>query len=261
MPLTSDPSSSVTGAAGSIVSAITADLAQASGGTFHLLDLTPTPDPEDADLATFRADRNAPKATIATRLKEAGEGHPGRHRPRDRALERPEAALTAIETVQDAGGTAHYYSVDLTDPDAVVWSWESGASVGQDRRPASRRRAGDQPQPAREGAARIQPRLRRQDHGLVRWSGTPPKTSKSVRWSSPSVAGRFGQPGPDRLLRGERPALQGRSNLPHPPADPRAGDGIDGLGRHRYGDARIHPQDHGDGWSRCPRPRQASPGP
>ena len=31
----------VTGAAGSIVSAITADLAEASGGTFHLLDLVP----------------------------------------------------------------------------------------------------------------------------------------------------------------------------------------------------------------------------
>ena len=31
----------VTGAAGSIVSAIVADLANASGGTFHLLDLTP----------------------------------------------------------------------------------------------------------------------------------------------------------------------------------------------------------------------------
>ena len=35
----------VTGAAGSIVSAIVADLAAASGGTFHLLDLTPEPDP------------------------------------------------------------------------------------------------------------------------------------------------------------------------------------------------------------------------
>ena len=34
----------VTGAAGSIVSAITADLAKASGATFHLLDLTPAPD-------------------------------------------------------------------------------------------------------------------------------------------------------------------------------------------------------------------------
>ena len=36
----------ITGAAGSIVSAITADLAAASGGTFYLLDLIPEPDAE-----------------------------------------------------------------------------------------------------------------------------------------------------------------------------------------------------------------------
>ena len=43
-----------TGAAGSIVSAIVADLARAAGGgTFHLLDLIPEPDPADPDLAKF----------------------------------------------------------------------------------------------------------------------------------------------------------------------------------------------------------------
>ena len=40
----------ITGAAGSIVSAITADLAAASGGTFYLLDLVPKPDPDNPDL-------------------------------------------------------------------------------------------------------------------------------------------------------------------------------------------------------------------
>src|SRR4029079_16334362 len=43
----------ITGSAGSIVSAITADLAAASGGTFHLLDLVPEPDPENPDLKRF----------------------------------------------------------------------------------------------------------------------------------------------------------------------------------------------------------------
>ena len=43
----------VTGAAGSIVSAITADLASASGGTFHLLDLTPEPDRADPDIVAL----------------------------------------------------------------------------------------------------------------------------------------------------------------------------------------------------------------
>ena len=59
----------VTGAAGSIVSAITADLAAASGGTFHLLDLTPTPDAADPDLEAFRDDRDGLKTTIAERMK------------------------------------------------------------------------------------------------------------------------------------------------------------------------------------------------
>ena len=45
MTLDKDTVFLVTGAAGSIVSAITADLAAASGGTFYLLDLVPEPDP------------------------------------------------------------------------------------------------------------------------------------------------------------------------------------------------------------------------
>ena len=121
MPLTSESVVLVTGAAGSIVSAITADLAAASGGVFHLLDLTPAPDPADPDIAAFRSDRTALKGTIAARMKERGE------KPTpvaiDRALahiERLEAALTCIQAVEAAGGTAHYYSVDLTDAEAVA---------------------------------------------------------------------------------------------------------------------------------------------
>jgi acyl carrier protein len=44
----------ITGAAGSIVSAITSDLASASGGIFYLLDLAPEPSPDDPDLRRFR---------------------------------------------------------------------------------------------------------------------------------------------------------------------------------------------------------------
>ena len=60
----------VTGAAGSIVSAITADLAAASGGTFHLLDLVPEPDPADPDLAALRL---RPRAAQA-RPRRANQG-------------------------------------------------------------------------------------------------------------------------------------------------------------------------------------------
>ena len=35
-------------------------------------------------------------------------------------IERAEAALSAIKAIESAGGSAHYYSVDLTDSDAVT---------------------------------------------------------------------------------------------------------------------------------------------
>ena len=34
-------------------------------------------------------------------------------------FERLQAALAAVRAVEEAGGTAHYYSVDLTDAGAV----------------------------------------------------------------------------------------------------------------------------------------------
>ncbi len=111
----------ITGAAGSIVSAITADLAAASGGTFHLLDLTPTPDAADPDLAAFRSDRNALKVTLAERMKAAGEHATPVAIERELArFERLDAALTAVQAVEAVGGTAHYHCVDLTDADAVA---------------------------------------------------------------------------------------------------------------------------------------------
>ena len=52
----------ITGAAGSIVSAITADLAEASGGIFHLLDLAPAPDPANPDLRRFASGQRGTQA-------------------------------------------------------------------------------------------------------------------------------------------------------------------------------------------------------
>ena len=63
----------VTGAAGSIVSAITADLAAASGGTFHLLDLAPEPDPSNADLKRFATDKDGLKRDLFARIQARGE--------------------------------------------------------------------------------------------------------------------------------------------------------------------------------------------
>jgi len=106
----------VTGAAGGIVSAITADLAAASGGTFYLLDLVPEPDPSNPDLARFANDREALKRDLFGRIQARGErATPALVEKELAALERAQAALTSINAVRDAGGTAHYFRVNLSD--------------------------------------------------------------------------------------------------------------------------------------------------
>ncbi|MBZ5498156.1 MAG: SDR family oxidoreductase [Acidobacteriia bacterium] len=111
----------VTGAAGSIVSAITADLAAASGGTFHLLDLAPAPDPANSDLQRFATDKEGLKRDIFARLKARGErATPARVEKEMAVLERSHAALVALEAVKKAGGVAHYYSVNLLDAAGVA---------------------------------------------------------------------------------------------------------------------------------------------
>ena len=110
----------ITGAAGSIVSAIAADLAQASKGTFHLLDLVAAPDPADPDVARFAADKDGLKRELADRLKAAGEKPTPKLVERELAkIERARAALDAIEAIAQAGGSAHWHQADLTDADAV----------------------------------------------------------------------------------------------------------------------------------------------
>jgi 3-oxoacyl-(acyl-carrier-protein) synthase/NAD(P)-dependent dehydrogenase (short-subunit alcohol dehydrogenase family)/acyl carrier protein len=111
----------ITGAAGSIVSAVTADLAAASGGTFYLLDLIPEPDANNPDLALFVTDKDGLKRDLFARLKARGErATPALVEKELAALERVRAALTAIRAVQAAGGTAHYFSVDLADAASVA---------------------------------------------------------------------------------------------------------------------------------------------
>ncbi len=111
----------VTGAAGGIVAAITADLAKAAGGTFHLLDLTPVPDPADPDLVAYLTDRDGLRSTLAARMREHGQrATPVAIEKQLARLERSAAALTAIDAVRDAGGTVHYHQVDLTDGDQVA---------------------------------------------------------------------------------------------------------------------------------------------
>jgi NAD(P)-dependent dehydrogenase (short-subunit alcohol dehydrogenase family) len=121
--LTLDPNTVfvVTGAAGSIVSAITADLAAASGGTFYLLDLVPEPDPNDPDLIRFASDKDGLKRDLFARIQARGERATPALVEKDlAALERAQAAQSAIDAVHAAGGTAQYFSVNLTDAGGVA---------------------------------------------------------------------------------------------------------------------------------------------
>ncbi len=111
----------ITGAAGSIVSAITADLAAASGGTFYLLDLVPKPDPDDPDLKRFVTDKENLKRDLFTRVQTRGErATPALVEKELASLERAHAAQSAIDAVLAAGGTPHYFSVNLADAPAVA---------------------------------------------------------------------------------------------------------------------------------------------
>jgi len=111
----------ITGAAGSIVSAITADLAAASGGTFYLLDLVPEPDANNPDLARFVTDRDNLKRDLFARMQARGErATPALVEKELAALERAHAALSATNAVRAAGGTPHYFSVNLADAAGVT---------------------------------------------------------------------------------------------------------------------------------------------
>ena len=93
MTLDKDTVFLVTGAAGSIVSAITADLAAASGGTFYLLDLVPEPDPGNPDLSASSPTKKASSAICSRASRRAASGPRRRWSRRSwPALERAQAA-------------------------------------------------------------------------------------------------------------------------------------------------------------------------
>ena len=235
----------ITGAAGSIVSAITADLAAASGGTFYLLDLAPEPDPADPDLDRFANDREGLKRDLFARIQARGErATPALVEKELAALERAHAARTAIDAVRAAGGTAHYFAVNLTDAEGVA------KVIDQVR--------------ARSG--RIDVLLHAA--GIERSHFLPDKDPrefdlvfdvKSDGWFHLMHAigdmplGRGGgvqldcrplrQRGTGGLQRGQRSVVQDRFQLPHhAPGHARHCHRLDGVGGHRHGRARIHSQ-------------------
>ncbi|TAH51278.1 MAG: SDR family NAD(P)-dependent oxidoreductase [Chloroflexota bacterium] len=110
----------ITGAAGGITSAITTDLAVHSGGIFYLLDLVAPPNADDEYVKLFRENKDALKAKLIADAKSAGEKPtPALIDKKILGIERQEAALRAKESVEAAGGVAHFYAGDLRDYDAV----------------------------------------------------------------------------------------------------------------------------------------------
>ena len=112
----------ITGAAGGIVSAIVADLAaHGGGGTFHLLDRAPAPDPDDVDLRAFVNSRDGLKADLIARARATGQKVTPVTIEKELArIERRAMAAAAIAAVRAAGGRARYHSVDVTDGAAVT---------------------------------------------------------------------------------------------------------------------------------------------
>ena len=151
MTLDKDTVFVITGAAGSIVSAITADLAAASGGTFYLLDLAPEPDPANPDLERFANDREGLKRDLFARIQARGErATPALVEKELAALERAHAARSCHRRRARRGRHgALLCSVNLTDAAGCREGDRPGARAQRAyRRAAARRRNGAQPLPA-----------------------------------------------------------------------------------------------------------------
>ena len=84
----------------------------------YLLDLVPEPDPDNPDLKRFVSDRDGLKRDLFARIQASGQrATPALVEKELAGLERAQAAKSAIDAVRAAGGTPHYFSVNLTDSD------------------------------------------------------------------------------------------------------------------------------------------------
>ena len=206
----------MTGAAGSIVAAITADLATHSGGTFHLLDLAPQPDPPDPQLQAYLTDPNALKPRIAEQLTQSGQKPTPVLIERELArFERLASALAAIRAVEAAGGTAHYHCVDLRDGDAVAAALEQVRAV-----------SGKVDVLLHAAGLEISKPLGEKDRAEFElvfdvkadgWFNLHASDDADRRDGRVQLGRRaVRQRRPDRLLGGEQPAVQARAHAAHP---------------------------------------------
>ncbi len=116
----------ISGGSGGITAPVVLDLAKHAGGTFYLLSRTPLPPADEPDLKLLMADRNAFKAEMGRRLREAGEkATPAVVDQKIAALERAAATLEMMEAAGRAGARVKYLTCDVTDPAACRAAIES----------------------------------------------------------------------------------------------------------------------------------------
>ena len=120
-PLNAESVIVVTGSGGAITSAIAADLARASGATFHLMDLPPAPKSDDPDLDRVHTDRDGLKRDLMERLRASSKERvtPVMVERELQRIEREAATREGIRAVERAGGKTTYHPCNVTDANAV----------------------------------------------------------------------------------------------------------------------------------------------
>ena len=201
----------VTGAAGSIVSAITADLRGVRG---HL--------PPARPRRRARPRRSRPRA-LRHRPRRP-QARPRRAHPRARRAPDAQArrARARRHRARPRGARRHRgdprrrrhapTGTRSTSP-TPSRSRRRAAGAGRQRphrRPDARRRPRDQPLPARQAAARVRPRLRRQGRRLVQPAARAARRAAAVGRRLQLDRRALRQRRPDRLRRRQRPAVQER---------------------------------------------------
>ena len=162
----------ITGAAGSIVSAITVDLAAASGGTFYLLDLVPEPDANNPDIARFVNDKDRPQARSV--CSHSGARRASHSCAGGKRVGGAGACARGPQCNQCGESGRWNTSLLQRQPRGRRRRRESNCRSEEEQRPhrrsAARRRSGAQPLLAGQRPAGIRSRVRREVGRLVQFA-------------------------------------------------------------------------------------------
>jgi malonyl CoA-acyl carrier protein transacylase len=110
----------ISGGAGGIIRPIVEDLAEATQGTFYLLDRAPLPEAKDPDIARFFTDREGLKNELIQRMSQEGKKPtPVQVEGALFGIERSANLLQTLISIEKRGGKAHYLACDVTDPEQI----------------------------------------------------------------------------------------------------------------------------------------------